>query len=380
VTPVGGPLAGLRVIDLTAIGPGPFAGMIMGDLGADVIRVERNAKRAARPELFVPHRNRRSVVIDLKQPDGVAVGLRLVESADVLLEGNRPGVMERLGLGPDVCLQRNPRLIYGRMTGWGQDGPLADAVGHDIDYLAIAGALGLLRRRGERPLAPLNLLADYGGGGMLLVVGVLAAVVERSISGEGQVVDAAMVDGVAALLHLVLAQRAQGRWVDEPESNLSDSGAPFYETYETADGRHLALGAVEPRFYAALLAGLGLDPAALPKQYDRQRWPEMKRRFAEVIHRRSLAEWIKVFDGTDACVAPVLTLDEALDHPHLRARRTYVEFDGVTQPAPAPRFSRTPGAIRRSATAAGADTDAVLSELGYAADDIAALRSSAAIA
>ena len=375
-----GPLAGLRVIDLTAIGPGPFAGMMLGDLGADVIRVERTAKSAARPELFVPHRNRRSVVIDLKQPDGVALAFRLVDSADVLLEGNRPGVMERLGLGPEVCLQRNPRLIYGRMTGWGQDGPLAGAVGHDIDYLAIAGALGLLRRRDERPLAPLNLLADYGGGGMLLVVGVLAALVERSVSGEGQVVDAAMVDGVAALLHLVLAQRAQGRWVDEPESNLSDSGAPFYETYETADGRHLAVGAVEPTFYAALLAGLGLDPAALPKQYDRKRWPETKRRFADVIRRRPLAEWIEVFDGTDACAAPVLTMDEALDHPHLRARGTYVEFDGVAQPAPAPRFSRTPGAIRRSAPAAGADTDSVLAELGYAADDIAALRSTGAVA
>ncbi len=339
-----GPLHGLRVLELAGIGPGPHAAMILADLGADVIRVERPSgglemTSADAPDVLA--RGRRRVAVDLKDPAGRDTVLALAELADVLLEGYRPGVTERLGVGPADCLARNPRLVYGRMTGWGQDGPLVQRAGHDITYLALSGALHAIGRAGERPVPPLNLVADFGGGSMLLVVGVLAALWERERSGRGQVVDAAMVDGASTLLAMVWSLLGAGAWADERGANLLDGGAPFYDTYTCADGGHVAVGALEPKFYAELLTGLGLAGEGLPQQYDRAGWPELRDRFAAVFATRTRDEWAAVFDGTDACVAPVLTLHEAPDHPHLAARSTLVESDGVRQPAPAPRFSRT---------------------------------------
>ncbi|HEY7271735.1 MAG TPA: CaiB/BaiF CoA-transferase family protein [Actinoplanes sp.] len=337
-----GPLAGVRVVELAGLAPGPFGCMVLADLGADVVRVDRPAS----PSLDGPiQRGRRVTVLDLKSPDGVAGLLRLVDHADVLVEGYRPGVAERLGFGPPVCLGRNPRLVYARMTGWGQDGPLAHRAGHDIDYLAVSGALEPLGRAGDRPHAPINLLGDFGGGGMLLAVGVLAALLERERSGAGQVVDAAMVDGSALLTAFLHGMLAAGAWTEPRGQNLLDGGAPFYDTYRTADGGFLAVGALEPRFYAALLTGLGLDRAVdLPDQYDRAGWPVLRRRFAERFAQRTRAEWTAVFAGVDACVAPVLGPAEAHRHPHNAARDTFVEVGGIRQPAPAPRFSRTPAA------------------------------------
>lgn len=371
----GGPFSGLRVVDLTGLGPGPYCAMLLGDLGADVVRVERpGSGRFAQPEQFIPHRSRRSVVIDLTTAEGIDLVLQLADGADVLLEGNRPGVMERLGLGPDVCLARNPRLVYARLTGWGQDGPLAQDVGHDVNYLAIVGALGRFKREGERPLFPMNLAADYGGGGMLMAFGIAAALFERSVSGKGQVIDGAMVDGVAGQLSLPLAHLAMGTLAPAGR-NFYDSGAHYYEVYETADHRYLAVGALEPKFYAVTLERLGLaDRTDLPKQNDRSGWPMMKELFASVIAQRTMAEWVHVFEGAEACVTPVLELDEALAHPHNVQRGTYVEHEGVVQPGVAPRFSRTPGALDRVPPATGQHTDEVLAELGCSADDIARLR------
>jgi crotonobetainyl-CoA:carnitine CoA-transferase CaiB-like acyl-CoA transferase len=379
-----GPLDGVRVIEIASLAPAPFGCMILSDLGADVLRVER--AESCGPDAAVPvdplSRGRRSIGLNLKDPAGIEALLRLAERADVLVEGFRPGVTERLGCGPADCAERNPRLVYARMTGWGQDGPLAATAGHDIDYIGVSGALDPIGRAGQRPVPPLNLVADFGGGGMLLALGILAALVERARSGLGQVIDAAMVDGSALLTSFLYGLRAAGAWQDERGTNLLDGGAPFYDTYETADGRYVAVGALEPKFYAALLTGLGLAPAGpaagLPGQYDRAGWPVLRARFTEAFLGRTRAEWAEVFAGTDACVAPVLGPAEAPAHPHNVARGTFVDVGGVVQPAPAPRFGRTAAGPPRPPGRPGADTDAVLAGLGYTAAQIAALRASGA--
>jgi alpha-methylacyl-CoA racemase len=374
-----GPLDGVRVIEIASLAPAPFGCMVLSDLGADVLRVERaeNCGRPAPPDPLA--RGRRSIGINLKAAEGVGLLLRLVAGADVLVEGFRPGVAERLGFGPEVCAGRNPRLVYGRMTGWGQDGPLAPTAGHDIDYIAIAGALFPIGRAGERPVPPLNLVADFGGGGMLLALGILAALIERERSGFGQVVDAAMVDGSALLTSFLYGLRAAGAWRDERGVNLLDGGAPFYDTYETAGGGAVAVGALEAKFYAELLAGLGLAGEDLPGQHDRAGWPVLRARFAEVFASRTRDEWAEVFAGSDGCVAPVLSPAEAHRHPHNVARGTFAEVGGVVQPAPAPRFGRTPAGPPEAAPVPGADTDAVLAELGCPPDEIAALRASGTV-
>jgi alpha-methylacyl-CoA racemase len=348
-----GPLAGVRVVELAGIGPTPFAAMLLADLGADVVRVDRPGAGptfgVAEADLL--NRGRRSVAIDLKHPDGVATVLRLVERADVLVEGFRPGVTERLGLGPDDCLAVNPRLVYGRMTGWGQDGPLAAAAGHDVGYIATTGVLNTIGRAGGPPQVPLNLLGDFGGGAMYLVTGVLAALLEARAGGQGQVVDAAIVDGTAHLASMIVGMRASGLWRDQRGVNLLDTGAPYYDVYETSDGRHMALGALEPRFYQQFVQRFGVED--LPDRDDPARWPELRREIARRFGERTQAEWTQVYDGTDACVAPVLTFDEAAKSPHLAARGTYVEHHGVVQPAPAPRFSRTPAGLGDPPAASG---------------------------
>jgi len=367
--------------------------MVLADLGADVLRVERSSavSGAAPPPATPPsatppsaaappgpswdllQRGKRSIGVDLKQADGVALVLDLVERADVLLEGFRPGVVERLGVGPEACRVRNPRLVYGRMTGWGQFGPRATEVGHDIDYIAVAGALDLIGRSGDRPVPPLNLLGDFGGGGLLLALGVVAAVLAAQRTGEGQVVDASMVDGAALLTTMIWSFRALGIWRDERGTNMLDTGAPFYDVYECADGRHVAVGALEPEFYAALLEVIGLAVPDLPAQMDREQLPAMKERFAEVFRTRSRDEWVALADGTDACVAPVLAMGEVADDPHNKARNTFVEVGGVLQPAPAPRFERTPAAVPTPPLRAGERGLETLRSWGFEDAEIAAL-------
>jgi alpha-methylacyl-CoA racemase len=342
-----GPLLGLKVIEVGSIGPGPFAAMMLADMGADVLRLARPSTGDS-GNIFDTtgsvYRGRPTLVVDLKRDDDRERVLRIAESADALIEGFRPGVMERLGLGPDVLLARNPRLVYGRVTGYGQDGPLASVPGHDINYISIAGVLGAIARHGERPMFPLNLVGDYGGGGMLLAFGILCAVHEARCSGHGQVVDAAMVDGAALLCTSIHGLRAMGHWDGEPGTNLLDSGAHFYEVYATSDGGHIAVGAIEPQFYAELLRVMELDPAEAP-QWDRSRWPALKERFADVFGRRTRDDWAQLLESSNACATPVLGLEDGPQHPHNVARGTFVEVDGVVQPAPAPRFSRTPPAI-----------------------------------
>src|SRR4051812_40947464 len=345
-----GPLSGVRVVELAGIGPGPFAAMLLADLGADVVRVARPGPPGGPDDVLL--RGRTIVRADLKSDEGRETVLALADAADVLIEGFRPGVTERLGLGPDELIARNPRLVYGRMTGYGQDGPLSSIAGHDINYISISGVLGSVRRAGERPLFPLNLVGDFGGGGMLLALGVVAAVLHARATGEGQVVDAAMVDGASLLATMMHGFRANGMW-GEPGTNLLDSGAHFYEGYETADGGHMAVVAIEPQFYAELLERLELSPDELP-QWDQARWPEFKERLAGVFRARTREQWTAHFEGSDACVTPVLDLFEAPSHPHNRAREGFVDQDGATVPAPAPRFSATPAAIA-PATEASAD-------------------------
>jgi alpha-methylacyl-CoA racemase len=376
-----GPLDGVRVIEIASLAPAPFGCMVLADLGADVLRIDRAERSGpqARPPADPLSRGRRSIGLNLKDPAGLDLLLRLVNEADVLVEGFRPGVTERLGFGPGECARRNPRLIYARMTGWGQHGPLAPTAGHDIDYIAISGALGPIGRAGQSPVPPLNLVGDFGGGGMLLAVGVLAALVERSRSGLGQMVDAAMVDGSALLTSFLHGMLATGAWQDQRGSNLLDGGAPFYDTYQTADGGYVAVGALEPQFYSALLNGLGLADAPLPAQHDRSGWPQLREQFAAVFAQRTRDEWAEVFAGSDACVAPVLGLAEAGMHPHAKARESFVEIGGVTQPAPAPRFSRSAAARPAPPPRPGADTDTVLAGLGLTDAEIASLRASGSV-
>ena len=377
-----GPLRGIKVIEIAGIGPGPFAAMVLSDLGADVLRIDRTGGGAGDPGSPPPDpllRNRRSVAVDLKKPEGIATVLELVAKADVLTEGFRPGVMERLGLGPDVCCARNPRLVYGRITGWGQDGPLAKAAGHDINYIALAGALAPIGRRGEAPVPPLNLVGDFGGGGMLLALGVVAALVERATSGKGQVVDAAMVDGAALLMSMMYGFRHSGLWSDERGTNILDTGAPFYEVYETSDGKHVAIGSIERQFYAELIQRSGLAAEELPHQLDRDQWPALKARFAAVFRQKTRDEWCTLMEGSDVCFAPVLDMGEAPQHPHNRHRGTFIDVAGMTQPGPAPRFSRTPNEVTRPAAHPGQHTDEALADWGVAASEIAKLRAAGAI-
>ncbi len=373
------------MLEIAGIGPGPFCAMLLADMGADVIRIDRAGQVMGgdpdAPPADVLNRGRRSIGVDLKSPDGVEAVLSLVEKADVLMEGFRPGVTERLGIGPDDCLARNPRLVYGRMTGWGQEGPYAQAAGHDINYIALAGALDPIGRRGEAPVPPLNLVGDFGGGGMFLAFGIVCALLEAQRSGEGQVVDAAMVDGAAVLTTMFHAFRAMGIWHDERGTNMLDTGAHYYDVYETSDGKYVSIGSIEPQFYAQLLelSGLGAEDD-LPHQQDRERWPAMKDRLAAIFRTRTRDEWCEVMEHTDVCFAPVLGLGEAPEHPHNVERQTFVERHGVVQPAPAPRFSRTHADLQRPPAHAGQHTDEVLADFGFDQARIDELRSAGAIA
>ena len=379
-----GPLDGIKIIEFAGIGPGPFAAMMLSDMGANVLRLDRSQNVLGgdpdKPSLDLLNRGRRSVGLDLKRPEGVEVALRLVEQSDALMEGFRPGVMERLGLGPDVCLGRNPRLVYGRMTGWGQDGPIAQAAGHDINYIALAGALDSMGRRGQAPVPPLNLVGDFGGGGMLLAYGLVCALVERATSGKGQVVDAAMVDGAAALMAIFHGARQAGWWNEERGTNMLDTGAHFYDVYETSDGKYVSVGSIEPQFYAELLEKTGLAGEDLPGQMDRSQWPAFKERMADIFKRKTRDEWCEIMEGSDVCFAPVLTMAESTRHPHNVARNTFVEVAGAVQPAPAPRFSRTDCSISRPPPHAGQHTDEALADWGFGADEIRDLRDAKAIA
>ncbi|MDQ2928057.1 MAG: CoA transferase [Pseudomonadota bacterium] len=365
-----GPLAGLRVLEFEAIGPGPFGAMMLADMGADVLLVDRPTDPRlgfGRERWFdVMLRGRRSVTLDLKSAQGAEAALRLAEKADAIVEGFRPGVMERLGLGPEVVLARNPRLVYGRMTGWGQDGPLASRAGHDINYIALSGALHAIGRAGEPPVPPLNLVGDFGGGGMLLAFGIACGVIEARTSGRGQVVDAAMVDGASLLATMFSGMLASGQWSEVRGENVLDSGAPWYDSYETLDGKYVSIGAIEPKFYAALLDRLGLAAAALPAQHDRAGWPVLRQRFADCFVSRSRDQWCVVFEGSDACFAPVLTFTESSRDAHRQARRGTIELGGIPQPAPAPRFDRTPGAARHAPPERGAGGHDALHDWGFA--------------
>jgi len=379
-----GPLSGTKVVELAGIGPAPFCAMLLSDMGADVVRIDRteDADLGVRidPRFNLLNRGRRSAAIDLKKPEGLAAAKRLVAQAEVLIEGFRPGVTERLGLGPDDCFQLNPRLVYGRVTGWGQDGPLAKAAGHDINYIALAGVLGAVGPKEGPPIPPLNLIGDYGGGALYLAFGVVCALLESRISGRGQVVDATMVDCAASLLTGTFSQLANGTWTDARWSNALDGGAPWYGAYETKDRAYVAIGAIEPKFYAELLRRLGLANERLPDQHDRAGWPRLRERFAAVFKTKTRAEWGAILEGTDTCFAPVLSLAEATRHPHNVARRTFVEVDGVVQPGPAPRFSRTEPRVQRGPALRGEHTDEVLAEWGFGDDELAMLRRTGAIA
>jgi len=376
-----GPLQGVRIVEMSGLGPAPFACMMLADLGAEVICVDRlSASNAHGPvEADIFRRGKRSIALDLKQPSALQAVLKLLDSADVVVEGFRPGVMERLGLGPDKCLSRNPRLVYGRMTGWGQSGPMAAAAGHDINYIALSGALHAIGTI-EQPIAPLNLVGDFGGGGMLLAVGVLSAVLNARATGKGQVVDAAMTDGSALLMTMIYGWKAAGQWVDRRGVNMLDGAAHFYGTYQCSDGKWIAVGSIEPQFYALLVEKAGLQGVDLAAQREAAAWPQMRARLAEVFARRTRAQWCELMEGSDVCFSPVLSMTEAPRHPHNVARQTFVEMQGVTQPAPAPRFSETPASIDAPPARAGAHTVDILRSIGMADDTIEAMRSTRAIA
>lgn len=378
-----GPLQGTRIIELAGIGPGPFCGMLLADLGAEVVLVDRKVGAlpfAARPEFDPTRRGKRSIALDLKQPGAAEVVLRLLEQADGLIEGFRPGVMERLGLGPEVCLERNPRLAYGRLTGWGQHGPLAGAAGHDINYVALSGVLYHAGHRESPPAVPPTVVGDIGGGAMFMAVGLLAAILNARATGRGQVVDAAITDGCAVMSTLVQGLRAQQLWADKRQSNALDGGAHWYDCYQCADGEWISVGALEPQFYRLLLEKCGLAGEGLEQaQFDVARWPELKQRFAALFRQKTRAEWCGLLEGTDACFAPVLNFAEAARHPHNRARDAYLEIGGITQPAPAPRFSDTPAQVRSPPAPVGGDTDELLREIGYPAAEVEALRGSGTV-
>jgi alpha-methylacyl-CoA racemase len=378
-----GPLTGVKVLEIAGIGPGPFCGMLLADMGADVLRVDRlqanDLGLPVEPKFDIMSRGRRSIALDLKQSASIQTVLEIAARADALIEGFRPGVTERLGLGPEHCLARNPRLVYGRITGWGQDGPLAQAAGHDINYIALSGALHAIGRRGEAPVPPLNLVGDFGGGGMVLAFGIACALFEARASGKGQVIDAAMCEGAASLMAMFYGRFAAGHWRDQRGVNVLDTGAPWYDAFETADGKHVAIGSIEGRFYGELLQRLGLDPAALPGQFEFARWPELRAAFAAAFKRKTRDEWCREMEGTDVCFAPVLSLTEAPQHAHNRARGAFVDIDGVTQPAPAPRFSRTPGAVARSAPRRGEGGAQALADWGFGTTEIEAFRARGAL-
>jgi alpha-methylacyl-CoA racemase len=377
-----GPLKGLRVIELAGIGPGPFCAMLLADMGADVVRIDRTEASG----LGVPMdkryeingRNRRSVALDLKSPAGRQAVMRLIAGADILIEGFRPGVAERLGLGPADCHAINPRLVYGRMTGFGQSGPMAQAAGHDLNYIALTGALHAIGPAGGKPVPPLNLVGDYGGGALYLAMGLLAALHERTQSGRGQVVDAAMVDGAASLASIFYGMTASGRWSGKRGDNLLDGGAPFYDTYETSDGKYVSIGALEPKFFAEMAERIGMDARFIKGQYDRKLWPEMRAEMTRILRGKTRDEWCTALEGSDACFAPVLSIDEAPKHPHAQARQAFIDVAGVVQPGPAPRFDRSTAEAVRTAPAIGAHTDEVLAEAGFSADEIAALHAAGA--
>ena len=378
-----GPLEGVRILEVAGIGPGPFAGMMLSDMGAEVVRIDRADRvRGGDPEnppKDILARGRRSVAVDLKNPEGIETVLAMIEKADVIIEGFRPGVMERLGLGPEICLARNPALVFGRMTGWGQEGPMAKAAGHDINYIALTGALHAIGRRDAAPTPPLNLVGDFGGGGMLLAYGVVCALLETARSGKGQVVDAAMVDGASALMGMIYAMKAMGVWQPDRGTNMLDTGAHFYDVYATKDSKYVSIGSIEPQFYALLLEHIGLAGEELPAQMDRGKWAELKVRVAEIFKTRTRDEWTEIMEGTDICYAPVLDLDEAPNHPHIKHRKTFVEADGVVQPAPAPRFSRTAPELVRPPSFEGQHTAEVLADFGFDQERIQALRDAKAV-
>ena len=377
-----GPLAGIKIIEFAGLGPVPFCAMMLSDLGAEIIRIDR---KTSKPETITTRpgnpvdRGRRSLAVDLKRPEGIALVLKLLAQTDALLEGFRPGVMERLGLGPDVCFARNQRLVYGRMTGWGQTGPLAHAAGHDINYIALTGALHAMGRAGEPPAAPLNLVGDYGGGGMLLAVGVLAAILETRTSGKGQIIDAAMTDGSASLMTLFYGMKAAGLWSTQRSSNLLDGAAHFYDTYVCSDGRFIAIGAIEPQFYTLLLELCNIDDPDFSRQMSPAAWPQLKEKLTILFKTRSRLEWCELLEGTDVCFAPVLDMEEAPQHPHNQARETFITRDGVVQPAPAPRFSRTKPEIQHSPARPGEHSREILADWGFNADELRALEAAAAI-
>jgi alpha-methylacyl-CoA racemase len=372
-----GPLSGLKVVEFAGIGPGPFCGMLLSDLGADVVRIDRKGGRGG-AKSDVTSRGRRSVALDLKTPEAIEACLTLIEGADILFEGFRPGVMERLGLGPDVALKRNPKLVFGRMTGWGQTGPYANAAGHDMNYIAISGALAAIGTA-DKPIPPLNLVGDFGGGALYLAFGLLAGVIHARATGQGQVIDCAMSDGAASLMAMFYGFKAAGMWSDTRRSNLLDGGAHFYDTYQCSDGKWIAIGSIEPQFYALLLEKTGITDPDFQQQMNREKWPELRAKLAEVIAGKTRDEWSAIMDGTDVCFGPVLGLDEAASHPHNAARATFVEIEGVTQPAPAPRFSATPGKIQFPPAAIGAHNESALADWGFAPGQIETLKAAGAL-
>jgi alpha-methylacyl-CoA racemase len=374
-----GPLSGIKIIEIAGIGPGPFCAMMLADLGAEVVRVDRKSNEGKGSNYDVLNRGRKSIAIDLKNPAGIETVLTLVQGADALLEGFRPGVMERLGIGPDVCMARNPKLIFGRMTGWGQDGPMAQAAGHDINYIALTGALHSIGRKDAPPTPPLNLVGDFGGGGMLLALGITSALLETQKSGKGQIVDAAMTDGSAALMGIIYGQHGRGAWKTDRQANMLDGGAHFYDTYECSDGKFISIGSIEPQFYALLLEKAELTDELYTDQHNRDNWPELKTKIAKVFKTKTRAEWCAIMEYTDVCFAPVLDLEEAPQHEHNKARNTFVEIEGVTQHAPAPRFSRTPSSIPTRPPRAGEHTDDILGRWGFSDSEIAALKETGAV-
>jgi len=375
-----GPLKNVKMVEVGGIGPGPFCAQMLADMGADILRVDRKkTRRGMAGRYAVLYRNRPSIALDIRKPEGKLALIKIVEQCDALIEGFRPGTLEKLGIGPGVCLDRNPKLIYGRMTGWGQEGPLAMAAGHDINYISLSGALHAIGRPGEKPVPPINLVGDFGGGGMLLAFGMVCALLEAKESGRGQVVDAAMVDGSAVLMGSIYGRWAAGLWTDQHGTNLLDGGAPFYDVYETSDGKWISIGSIEGKFYALLLQLAGIDDPEFQEQFDQKRWPEQKKKLAEIFKKKSRQEWCEIMEGTDVCFAPVLSFAEAINHPHNVARKTFVNVGGVMQPFPAPRFSRTKPEVPSPAPEPGANTESELLRWGFDSGEIERLRLSEVI-